>query len=162
MTSDEQPPGGASAPHDHPPPSNLPPLVLVVEDDPDLGSLLEHVLSGDGYTVLLATDGQEGLYLYRELAPDVMILDVMMPRLSGFEILRELQARGELRATSPVLVLTARASEKDVVTGFGLGASDYLTKPFMIAELRARVRGLLGKQDRPAGDTSPESSGPSG
>jgi len=115
----------------------------VIEDDADLRSLIRHTLSGEGYDVHLAADGHEGLALYRELGPDLVLLDVMMPRLSGFEVLRELRTGGELRPECPVLMLTARTAEKDVVTGFDLGASDYLTKPFMIAELRARVRALL-------------------
>jgi DNA-binding response OmpR family regulator len=72
-----------------------------------------------------------------------MILDVMMPRLSGFEVLRELGEAGELLPECPVLILTARTAEKDITKGFDLGASDYLTKPFMVGELRARVRALL-------------------
>jgi len=118
-------------------------LILVIEDDPDLRSLIRHTLAGEDRDVQLAADGREGLAMYRELRPDLVLLDVMMPRLSGFEVLRELHAAGELRPECPFLMLTARTAEKDVVTGFELGASDYLTKPFMVAELRARVRVLL-------------------
>lgn len=119
------------------------PCILVIEDDPDLRSLIRHTLAGEDRDVQLAADGQEGLALYRELRPDLVLLDVMMPRLSGFEVLQELRAGGELRPECPILILTARTAEKDVVGAFDLGASDYLAKPFMIAELRARVRALL-------------------
>lgn len=118
-------------------------VILVVEDDADLRSLIRHALVNDGYDVRLAGDGQQGIACYRELTPDLVILDVMMPRLSGFEVLRELGAHDELRSDCPILILTARTAEKDVTTGFELGASDYLTKPFMVGELRARVRALL-------------------
>lgn len=123
----------------------MPQKILVAEDDPDIQSLVRHVLEGDGYQVHLAVDGREALDLYRELAPDLLILDVMMPRLSGFEVLRELRDLRELRSESPVLMVTSRSSETDVVTGFDLGVSDYLTKPFMVSELRARVRTLLAR-----------------
>jgi len=122
------------------------PVVLVAEDDPDLRSLLRHALEADGHEVRLAGDGREALDLYRAAAPDLIVLDVMMPRMSGFEVLRELSGGGELRADTPVLVLTARASESDVLAGFELGAADYLTKPFIVGELRARVRALLARR----------------
>ncbi len=117
--------------------------ILVIEDDPDLRSVVRHALESEDCEVFLAADGYEGLARYRELGPDLVILDVMMPRLSGFEVLRQLRDGGELRAECPILMLTARMAEQDVTTGFDLGASDYLTKPFMVAELRARVRSLL-------------------
>ncbi len=126
--------------------------ILVAEDDPDLRSLLRHALEADGHAVVTAADGREALDLYRADAPDLLLLDVMMPRLSGFEVLRELRGSGELRPESPILVLTARSSEGDVLTGFELGAADYLTKPFILGELRARVKLLLA---RTAGVRSP-------
>jgi DNA-binding response OmpR family regulator len=120
--------------------------ILVAEDNPDIQSLVRHVLEGDGYDVHVARDGQEALDRYRELAPDLFVLDLMMPRHNGFEVLRELRDAGELRPETPVLVLTSRAAEADVVTGFELGVSDYLTKPFVVSELRARVRALLARR----------------
>jgi DNA-binding response OmpR family regulator len=128
--------------------------ILVAEDDADLRSLLQHALEADGHVVVLAADGREALEIYRRTAPDLLVLDVMMPRLSGFEVLRELRESGQLRPESPVLVLTARSSEGDVLSGFDLGAADYMTKPFILSELRARVKLLLarasGKRAPPA------------
>ena len=126
--------------------------ILVAEDDPDLRSLLRHALEADGHVVVTAADGREALDLYRTSTPDLLLLAVMMPRLSGFEVLRELRESGELRPESPVLVLTARSAEGDVLAGFELGAADYMTKPFILGELRARVKLLLA---RTAGVRSP-------
>ena len=133
------------------------PLVLVAEDDPDLRSLLRHVLEADGHEVRLAGDGREALDLIREAAPDLVVLDLMMPRLSGFEVLRELRRPGDTAVETPVLVLSARASEVDVLSGFELGAADYMTKPFIVGELCARVRLLLGRSR--AAEAMPVSAG---
>jgi len=122
------------------------PVILVAEDDPDLQSLLRHALESEGYAVYVAADGQEALDQYDALAPDLLILDIMMPRLSGFEVLRELRGDAARRQDVPVFVLTARSGEDDVLTGFELGVADYLTKPFVIGELRARVRALLARR----------------
>ena len=122
------------------------PMILVAEDDPDLQSLVRHCLEGDGYMVRVAGDGHEALELFRDLKPDLLILDVMMPRATGFEVLRELRDADELRRETPVLILSSRASEDDVITGFDLGVADYVTKPFAIGELRARVRSLLARR----------------
>lgn len=121
-------------------------VILVAEDDPDLQSLLRHALQGDNVTVHVAGDGQEALERYRELTPDLLVLDVMMPRMSGFEVLRELRETGEMQDRTAVLMLTARAGEDDILRGFDLGVDDYLTKPFVIGELRARVRALLARR----------------
>lgn len=121
-------------------------VVLVAEDDRDLQSLLSHALQADGHAVHLASDGRQALDGYRALAPDLMLLDLMMPRLSGFEVLAELRAAGELRREAPVLILTARTSENDVRAALDLGAADYVTKPFVIGELRARVSTLLARR----------------
>lgn len=122
------------------------PVILVAEDNRDLQSLLRHALESDGYVVYVADDGQEALDQYDALAPDLLVLDIMMPRLSGFEVLRELRGDAAHRQDVPVLVLTARSGEDDVLTGFELGVADYLTKPFVIGELRARVRALLARR----------------
>jgi len=124
----------------------MPSKILLAEDNPDIQNLVRHCLEGDGYEVCIASDGQEALDLFRELKPDLMILDVMMPRATGFEVLRELRDGGELRRETPVLVLSSRTAEDDVLTGFDLGVDDYLTKPFAISELRARVRTLLARR----------------
>ena len=122
------------------------PVILVAEDDPDLQSLLRHALESDGYGVCIAADGQEALDQYDALSPDLLVLDIMMPRLSGFEVLRELRGDDARRQDVPVLVLTSRSGEDDVLTGFELGVDDYLTKPFVVSELRARVRALLARR----------------
>ena len=122
------------------------PLILVAEDNEDIQSLVRHALEADGHEVRSARDGQETVDLYLELQPDLLVLDLMMPRISGFEVLRELMARGERRADIPVLVLTSRSGEDDGVEGFAHGVDDYLTKPFMVSELRTRVKTLLGRR----------------
>jgi DNA-binding response OmpR family regulator len=122
------------------------PIILIAEDDADVQSLLRHVLESDGYTVHVAADGSEALRMYDEVSPDLVVLDVMMPRMSGFEVLRELRADPDRRQDVPVLMLTARTGEDDVLEGFELGVSDFLTKPFVIGELRARVRALLTRR----------------
>ncbi|HET6497189.1 MAG TPA: response regulator [Thermoleophilia bacterium] len=123
-------------------------VILVAEDDPDIMSLVRHVLESEGYVTCAARDGREAIDLYVEIKPDLFVLDVMMPRHSGLEVLRELGDRGQRRQDVPVLMLTSRASEDDVMAGFDLGVDDYLTKPFMVGELRARVRTLLARRDR--------------
>jgi DNA-binding response OmpR family regulator len=114
--------------------------VLVVEDDESISMGLEMNLSADGYRVVTAADGERGLELARTIAPDLIILDVMLPRLNGFELLRTL--RGE-RRTMPIIMLSARGAEMDKVMGLELGAEDYITKPFSLAELLARVKAAL-------------------
>lgn len=119
--------------------------VLLAEDDPDVADLVCHVLEADGYRVELARDGAEALTRFEDCCPDLVVLDVMMPCLTGFEVLqrlRELEAEGRC---VPVLILSARTSQDDIVKGFELGVSDYVTKPFMLGELRARVRSLLAR-----------------
>ena len=119
--------------------------VLVAEDDPDLSDLVAQVLRGEGYHVEVARDGEEALARFEECSPDLVVLDVMMPRLTGFEVLSRLRDLEDAGRPVPVLILSARASEEDIVKGFRLGVSDYVTKPFMIGELRARVRSLLAR-----------------
>jgi DNA-binding response OmpR family regulator len=119
--------------------------VLVAEDDPDVSDLVRHVLEADGYLVEVARDGEEALARFEACCPDLVVLDIMMPRLTGFEVLSRLRDLEEEGTSVPVLILSARASEEDIVKGFRLGVSDYVTKPFMIGELRARVRSLLAR-----------------
>ncbi len=113
--------------------------VLVVEDDPSIAMGLELNLSAEGYAVLLAEDGEEGLQLARR-GVDLIVLDVMLPRLNGFEVVKIL--RGENNPV-PVIMLSARGAELDKVMGLELGAEDYITKPFGLAELMARVKAVL-------------------
>ncbi len=119
--------------------------VLVVEDDESITMGLEMNLVAEGYRVLIAHDGEEGLARAREPGVDLVILDVMLPRLNGFEVLRALRAQS---VEVPVLMLSARGAEMDKVMGLELGAEDYVTKPFGLAELLARVRAVLRRDAR--------------
>lgn len=114
--------------------------VLVVEDDPSIAMGLEMNLSAEGYRVIVATDGERGLELARAGGIDLMILDVMLPCLNGFELVRMLRADHHV---VPVIMLSARGAEMDKVMGLELGAEDYITKPFSLAELLARVKAVL-------------------
>ena len=114
--------------------------VLVVEDDRDLGVLLERVLSGEGYVVTLAGDGQRALHLVLTGRFDLLLVDRGLPAIEGLDLIGRLRSRG---IGTPVLVLSARGTTRDRVEGLDAGAEDYLAKPFDIAELLARVRALL-------------------
>ncbi len=117
--------------------------ILLAEDDPDVADIVSYVLAADGYRVEVARDGAEALERFRSCSPALVVLDVMMPQLTGFEVLSRLREFEDGGGAVPVLMLTARSSQEDIVKGFDLGVSDYVTKPFMIGELRARVRSLL-------------------
>jgi DNA-binding response OmpR family regulator len=114
--------------------------ILVIEDDPAILRGLRDNLVCESYDVITAADGEAGERLVSEKAPDLILLDLMLPGLSGYEICRRLRGRG---VRTPILMLTARAEEGDRVLGLDLGADDYLTKPFSIRELLARVRAIL-------------------
>jgi heavy metal response regulator len=114
--------------------------ILVVEDEKKVAQFIRQALEEEGYTVEVAHDGEQGLARAREEGCDLVILDVMLPRLSGLEVIRDLRARN---ATTPTLMLTAKTTVEDRVAGLDSGADDYLTKPFAVAELLARVRSLL-------------------
>src|SRR5580765_2235217 len=116
------------------------PKVLIVEDDEAMGAALKDGFSYEGYEVEFATDGAEGLRLATERGPDLVILDVMLPKMSGFDVCREIRKTG---SAVPVIMLTARGQEIDKVLGLKLGADDYVTKPFGFMELMARVEALL-------------------
>ncbi len=113
--------------------------VLVVEDDPGILDAVAYSIRRDGHEVVTAVDGVAGLEVARERKPDAIVLDVMLPRMSGLDVCRILRAEDAV----PILLLTARDSEADRVQGLELGADDYLTKPFSMRELRARVASLL-------------------
>jgi DNA-binding response OmpR family regulator len=117
-------------------------LILVVDDDPDIRDIVSFRLERAGYEVAQATNGEEALRLARERTPSLCILDVMMPRVSGFEVVRELRKESSTQGV-PVLMLTASVQDKDVARGFDTGADDYLKKPFNTGELLARVAALL-------------------
>ena len=123
--------------------------MLVVDDDRAVRDSLRRSLEFNGYEVVLAADGAEGLVAVGAQHPDVVVVDVMMPRLDGIETTRALRAAGN---DVPVLVLTARDAVGDRVEGLDAGADDYLTKPFALEELLARLRALLRRVSPPAGD----------
>ncbi|HZC04664.1 MAG TPA: response regulator transcription factor [Ktedonobacterales bacterium] len=129
--------------------------ILVVEDDDALRETLAYNLGSEGYETLLAADGVVALELVRRQPVALVILDVMLPRLDGLDVLRQLRGRPETAGT-PVLMLTARAEESDIVVGLELGADDYVTKPFSWNEVRARVRALLRRGGQRAEDPGAE------
>ncbi len=121
------------------------PVVLVADDDDDIRDLVAFRLDRAGYEVLRAGDGQQALDLAREHQPDLAVLDVMMPKLTGYDVTRELRANQET-SRIPVILLTARVQEADVARGFEAGADDYVKKPFSPQELKARVQAVLGRR----------------
>ena len=118
------------------------PNVLVVEDEDALATLLQYNLEKEGYEVRLAPDGEEALTAVDERQPDLVVLDWMLPKVSGVEVCRRIRSRPATR-NLPVIMLTARAEESDRIRGLDTGADDYLTKPFSMAELAARIRAVL-------------------
>ncbi len=118
------------------------PHVLVVEDEDSLATLLQYNLQKEGYDVTLAGDGEEALLMVEERLPDLIVLDWMLPKVSGIEVCRRLRQRNETRNV-PVVMLTARGEESDRVRGLDTGADDYVVKPFSMTELSARIRAVL-------------------
>src|SRR4051812_41873680 len=118
-----------------------PPRILLVDDEQPIQTLLSFPLQKDGYEVVRAADGREALERFGEGQFDLVVLDVMMPKLDGLEVCRRLRAR----STVPIIMLTAKAEEIDKVLGLELGADDYITKPFSLREFRSRVRAALGR-----------------
>ena len=121
------------------------PLVLVADDDRDILELVAFRLERAGYDVVTANNGAEALEVANERVPDLAVLDVMMPRLDGYEVTRRLRDDDGTERI-PVILLTARVQEADVQRGFDAGADDYLKKPFSPQELRARVQAVLGRR----------------
>ena len=119
------------------------PVVLVADDDPDILALVRFRLERDGYEVLSAPDGETALDLALARTPDLALLDVMMPRLDGYEVTRRLRRHGPTTAI-PIILLTARVQDPDVALGIEAGADDYVTKPFSPQALGARVQAALG------------------
>lgn len=119
--------------------------VLVVEDDPSIAIGLRMNLEGEGYDVRVADDGERGLELAESWDPDLIVLDVMLPKMNGLEMLERLRAGG---ATTSIIILSARTAEMDKVAGLELGAEDYVSKPFSLAELLARIRGALRRRQQ--------------
>ncbi len=118
--------------------------ILIVEDEPDMVLGLKDNFEFEGYEVLTASDGQAGLERARSQKPDLVVLDIMLPRLSGLEVCKTLRGEG---FEGPIIMLTARGQEIDKVVGLELGADDYVTKPFSIRELLARVRAILRRTE---------------
>ena len=126
------------------------PKILVVDDERPIAEILKFNLAKEGYDVSLAYDGQEALELARSISPDLILLDIMLPVMDGFEVCREIRKTSRV----PILVLTAKDSEIDKVLGLELGADDYVTKPFSPRELVARIRAVLRRSHRPESSTT--------
>ncbi len=123
--------------------------VLIVEDDPNIRELLQMYLEKDGYAVTLASDGGQGLDKFRAIKPNLVLLDVMMPVMDGWAVCKAIRAEGN----TPVIMLTAKGETDDKVTGLKAGADDYVTKPFEMKELLARIEAVLRRTDRSGEDT---------
>src|SRR3954462_6658906 len=121
--------------------------ILVVEDEPTLRETLAEALESEGYRVVAAGDGEAAVAAFGRESPDLVLLDLMLPRLNGIEVTRRLRATSSV----PILMLTARDSEVDKVVGLEIGADDYVTKPFSLRELQARVRAMLRRADAGGG-----------
>ncbi len=122
----------------------MPKKIMVVDDKPELRTLLKSYLTQEGFDVAVASDGREALFVARREKPDLIILDLMMPEMSGYDFLRTYSRE----ADTPVIILTARVEENDKVLGLELGADDYVTKPFSPRELTARVRAVLRRLEK--------------
>ena len=118
------------------------PYVLVMEDEDALATLVQYNLEKEGYKVVVAADGEEGMLQIDERLPDLVLLDWMLPKLSGIEVCRRIRGKPETR-NLPIIMLTARGEETDRVRGLDTGADDYMTKPFSMVELNARIRAVL-------------------
>lgn len=119
--------------------------ILLVDDEDSIQTLLTFPLQRDGYTVVQARDGEAALRLFKEEPIDLVVLDIMLPRIDGLEVCRRLRAE----STVPIIMLTARGDELDTVLGLELGADDYISKPFSIREFRSRVKALLRRAAQP-------------
>ena len=122
--------------------------VLVVDDEPDITALVAYHLAKEGYQVTTASNGSDGLAAARRDRPDLVVLDLMLPGVSGYDVLADLRSRPETARTG-VILLTARREEEDRIRGLSLGADDYLTKPFSPKELTLRVQAVLRRLDAP-------------
>jgi two-component system phosphate regulon response regulator PhoB len=124
------------------PPRSIVPSIFVVEDEDSLATLLQYNLEKEGYAVRVCADGEEALIAIDERQPDLVVLDWMLPTVSGIEICRRLRQRAETR-NLPIVMLTARGEESDRIRGLDTGADDYVVKPFSMTELTARIRAVL-------------------
>ena len=119
-------------------------VVVLAEDEPQIANLVRYKLEKSGYEVLWGEDGQRAWELIQESKPDLVILDVMMPMMDGFEVLRAMKGEPGTNAI-PAIMLTARSMEEDILKGFEEGAVDYMVKPFSVTELAARVKATIGR-----------------
>lgn len=127
----------------------MPQTILVVDDQSSVRQLVQDYLTEQGFRVVTATDGQNAIYAARHEKPDLILLDIMMPRMDGYQFLRQFREE----AQTPVIIITAREEETDAVLGLDLGADDYVVKPFRMRELTARVRAVLRRmEDTPQRD----------
>src|SRR5512138_2527080 len=118
--------------------------ILVVDDKPELRTLLKSYLTQEGFEVVAASDGREALFVARHEKPDLIILDLMMPEMGGYEFMHAYSRE----ADTPIIILTAKLEENDKVLGLELGADDYVTKPFSMRELTARVRAVIRRTEK--------------
>src|SRR4030088_3007975 len=123
--------------------ADRPPRILLVDDEQSIQTLLSYPLRKDGYEVVQATDGRQALARFGETSFDLVVLDVMMPKLDGLEVCRRLRAK----STVPIIMLTAKTEEIDKVLGLEMGADDYITKPFSMREFRSRIKAALRRAD---------------
>ena len=122
--------------------------VLIVEDDRNIAELLQLYLEKEGYAVTLATDGGQGLSKFRAIKPDLVLLDIMMPVMDGWTVCRAIRSESQ----TPIIMLTAKGETEDKVTGLRAGADDYITKPFEMKEILARIEAVLRRSDRTVGE----------
>lgn len=127
--------------------------VLVIEDDDEIGAIIQEYLVRENYDVMVATDGEQGLAMYKEEKPMLVIVDLMLPSVDGFEICKQIRASSEV----PIIVVSARQNDIDKIHSLGLGADDYITKPFSPLELVARVKSQLRRYKRYQGQRKEES-----
>ncbi len=130
----------------------MPKKILVVEDEKAIADILNFNLKKDGYDVVCAYDGEEGLRMALEESPDLILLDVMLPKLDGFEVCKTVRRTSNV----PIIMLTAREEEVDKVLGLELGADDYITKPFSMRELMARIKANVRRSSQDTGESSEE------
>ena len=123
--------------------------VLIVEDEKHIAELLQLYLEKEGFAVTIAADGEQGLSKFRAIGPDLVLLDLMLPKLDGWAVCRAIRAE----STTPVIMLTAKAELDDKVAGLKIGADDYITKPFEMKEVLARIEAVLRRTDRSADET---------
>lgn len=134
----------------------MPKKILIIEDDPGILLSLKDEFESEGYTVSTAEDGEKGLEIAKQQRPDLIILDIMLPVLDGYEVCKRLRMEGD---TTPIIMLTVKDKEIDRVLGLELGADDYVTKPFSLREIRARVKAVLRRTEERAKDLTSYSFG---